>query len=44
MFPKLVFVPYSNQAVVDNPLPFTVPFRVALVLPMFVALLVVTEG
>ena len=39
----LVF-PYLNDAAVDNPLAFTVPFRVAELDVTFVAALVVTVG
>ncbi len=39
----LVF-PYLNDAYVDNPLAFTVPFRVAELVVTFVASLVVTVG
>ena len=37
-------VPYSNHALVDNPLALTVPFNVAEVVVTFVAAPVVTSG
>ena len=39
-----MLVPYSNHAVVDNPLAFTVPFKVAELEVMLVAELVLTVG